>query len=82
MTHMYHLSSANYVNIWWTVTVMLLITEHSTSLCFYLPLTSNILLTTLLSITLNLFSSLDITDQISHMRAHTHTQITGKMSVS
>jgi len=43
-----------------------LTTEFSVSLCPFLPLTSNILLTTLLTKTLNLCSSLDVRNQISH----------------
>ena len=53
-------------NIWWTVTDMKLTTESSAPLYSYLPLTSNILLTPLLSQTLSLCSSLDVRHQISH----------------
>ena len=57
MPHVYYLPCYNYVNIWWTVTDMKLTTESSAPLYSYLPLTSNILLTTLLSQTLSLFFS-------------------------
>jgi hypothetical protein len=73
--HTYYLPSTIYINIWWSVTVFKLTTQSSTYLCSYLPLTSNILLTTL-SQTLYLFSSLDIRHQISHPH-----KITGPMSV-
>jgi len=52
---------------------MKLTTEPSASLYSYLPLTSNILLTTLLSQTLNLCSSLDTRHQISHPHKMTVT---------
>jgi len=55
---------------------MKLTTESSESLYSYLPLTSNILLTTLLSQTLNLCSSLDTRHQISNPH-----KMTGTMSV-
>jgi len=55
---------------------MKLTTESFASLYSYLPLTSNILLTTLLSQPLNLCSTLDIRHQISHPR-----KMTGTMSV-
>jgi len=54
---------------------MKITTQSSTSLCSYLPQTSNILLTNLLSITFNLISSIDLTEQI--LRPH---KITGTMS--
>ena len=55
---------------------MKLTTEPSASLHSYLPLTFNILLTTLLSRNLNLCSSLDTRHQISHKH-----KMTGTMSV-
>ena len=65
--HIYNLPCYNYVNnIWFIVTDMKLSTQSSAPLCSYLPLTSNVLLNTLLSQTHNLRSSLDITHQISH----------------
>ena len=64
MTHTYCLPSGSYVNI--TVTVMKLTTQSSISLCSYLPLTLNILLTIPLTLTLNPIPSLDAGDQISH----------------
>jgi hypothetical protein len=61
MPYMYFLAFYDYVNnIWWRVTDMKSTTESSVSLYSYLLLTLNILLTTLLSQTLNLYSSLDI----------------------
>jgi hypothetical protein len=56
---------------------MKLTTQSSSSLYSYLPLPSNILLTTLLSTTFNLIPSFDTRDQISHPH-----EITGTMSVS
>ena len=53
-------------NIWWRVTDMNLTTESSAPLHSYLHLTSNTLLTTLLSQTLSLCSFLDVRHQISH----------------
>jgi hypothetical protein len=53
-------------NIWWRVTDMKLTTEPSAPLYSYLPLTSNILLTTLLLQTHSVCSFLDIRQQISH----------------
>jgi hypothetical protein len=53
-------------NTWWRVTDMKLTTESSAPIYSYLPPTSNILLTTLLSQTLSLSSSLDVRHQISH----------------
>ena len=77
MPHMYYLPCYDYVNnIRWTVTVMKLTTEPSASLYSYLPLTSNILLITLLSQTLDLCSSLDVRHKISHPH-----KMTGTMSV-
>jgi len=55
---------------------MKLTAEYSASLYSYLPLTSNILHTTLLPQTLNLCSSLDTRQQISHPH-----KMTGTMSV-
>ena len=63
MTRMYFLPS---INICWRVTVMKLTTQSSTSLCSYLPLTSNIPLIIPLTLTLNPIPSLDTGDQISH----------------
>ena len=75
--HMCYHPCYNYVNnIWWRVTDMKLIAEYSASLYSYLPLTTNILHTTLLSQTLNLCSSLDTRHQISHPH-----RMTGTMSV-
>jgi hypothetical protein len=62
-------------NIWWRLTDMKLTTESSAHLYSYLPVTSSILLTTLLTQTLNLCSSLDIRHHISH------TQNDTKMSI-
>jgi len=77
MPHMNYWPCYDYVNnIWWRVTDMKLTTESSESLYSYLPLTSNILLTTLLSQTLNLCSSLDTRHQISNPH-----KMTGTMSV-
>jgi len=74
MQHMNDLPCYDYVNnIWWRVTDMKLTTEPSASLYSYLPLTSNILLTTLLSQTLNLCPSLDTRHQISHPHKMTVT---------
>ena len=53
-------------NICWTVTDMKLTTESSAPLYSYLPLTSNILLATLLLQTHSMCSFLDIRHQISH----------------
>jgi len=67
MSHTYYLPCCHYVNnIWWRVTDMKLTIESSAALYSCLPLTSNILLTTLLSKTLNLCSSLHIRHQNSH----------------
>ena len=55
---------------------MKLTIESSAPLCSYLPLTSNVLLTTLLLQTLSLCSLLDVRHQISHPR-----KMTGTMSV-
>ena len=75
--HIYHLPCYNYVNnIRQRVTDMKLTTQSSAPLYSCLPLTSNILLNTLLSQTHNLSSSLDITHQISHPN-----RMTGTMSV-
>ena len=77
MTHMYYLPSYYFVNSnWRTETDKKLSTESFASLYSYLPLTSNILLTTLLSQTLNLCSSGDVIHQISHPH-----KMTGTMSV-
>jgi hypothetical protein len=67
---MYCLPSGNYV-----VTVSKLTTQSSSFLCSYLTLTSNILLTTLLTLILNPVSSLDIWNQISQPH-----KISGTMS--
>jgi hypothetical protein len=77
MTHTYYIPCYDYINnIWGRLTVMKLKTEHSVPLYLYLPLTSNILLTTLLSQPLNLWSSL----VIRHLISDPH-KMTGKMSV-
>jgi len=71
---MCYLPCYDYVNnIWWRVTDMKLTAEYSASLYSYLPLTSNILHTTLLSQILNLCSSLDTRHQISHPHKMTWT---------
>jgi len=54
---------------------MKLTTESSASLYCYLPLISNILLTTLPSQTLSLCSSLDVRHQISHPHKMTITML-------
>jgi len=59
---------------------MKLTTESSATLYSYLPLTSNILLTTLLSQTFNLCSSLDTRHQISHPHKMTGTTSVLQMS--
>ena len=75
MLHIYHLPSYDYVrNSLRTVTDMKLTTQSSAPLYSYLPLTSNVLLNTLLSQTHNLSSFLDVTHQISHPHKMTPTQ--------
>jgi hypothetical protein len=77
MPHKYYHPCYDDINIWWRVTVMKLTTESSASLYSYLPLTSNILLTTLLSQPLNnLCPSLDTRHQITCPH-----KLKGKMSV-
>ena len=81
MPHIYHLPSYDYVNnILCTVSDMKLSTVSSAPLYSHLPLTSNVLLTTLLSQTLNLYSSLDIRHQITH--PHKMTQNPLKPDIS
>ena len=71
---LYYLPCYDYVNnIWWWVTDMKLTTESFASLHTHLPLTSNILLTTLLSQTLNMGFSRDVKHQISHPHNMTGT---------
>ena len=72
MSHMHNHPSTNYVNIWCTVTVMKL-TESSASLCSFLNHTLNIPLTTLLTKTINMCSSYDLRNQISHPHKMTWT---------
>ena len=73
----YYLPCYDYVNnTCWTETDMKLTTESSASLHSYLPLTSNILLTTLLSQTLNLCFFGELIHQISHPH-----KMTGELSV-
>jgi len=76
MPHEYYPPCYEDINIWWRETELKLTTETSASLYSYLPLTWNILLTTLLSQTPNLCSSLDIRHQISHPH-----KMTGTMSI-
>jgi aminoglycoside N3'-acetyltransferase len=72
--YMYYLPSYEYVNnIWWRVTDMNLTAKSFATLYSYLPLTSNILLSTLLSQNINLFSSHDVRHQISHSHKMTET---------
>ena len=74
MPHIYYLPCYDCGhNICWWVTDIKLTTENSASLYSYLPLTSNIFPTTLLSESCNLCSSLDIRHQISHPHNMTGT---------
>ena len=74
---MYYLPCYDYVNnTRWRVTDMKLTTQSSAPLYSYLPLTSNVLLNTLLSQARNLSSFLDVIHQISHPN-----KMTGTLSV-
>ena len=82
MPQIYYLPCYDYVNnTLWRVTVMTLTTESSAFLYSYLPVTPNILLATLLSQTLNLCSSLDIRQQISHPHKMKGTMSLLQMSI-
>ena len=54
-------------NIWWGVQITKLLLMYSSPLpCYLVPLRPNILLNTLFSSTVSLYSSLSATDQFSH----------------